>query len=238
MTRSEGATKGDSNNHGSCGEPYRVLLADDHPLVRRGVRELLREHSEFQVCGETITVDETLECVKSIRPDCVLLDVCMPNGNALDLAKQIRVLSPLTTLIMLTMHGSGDLARQFFRAGVRGYVLKSDADTELIDALRRVKLGKTYCSSGLSDFLVDMLKENLPRGNHNVEVAGGKSLTPREIEIMRLLGGGKTNRQVGVFLGLSTRTVESHRSHIMAKLKCSTLSDLIRFAIRNQHLEE
>ncbi|HEY0701676.1 MAG TPA: response regulator transcription factor [Candidatus Acidoferrales bacterium] len=219
-------------------KPYRILVADDHAIVRRGVRALLELEPGVEVCHEAADGFEALEYVKKHKPDMVLLDLTMPEMNGLDAVREIRAVSPETDVLILTMHFSEDVARDAFRSGANGYVLKSDADLELLHAVRQVQRHKPFFTGKLALSMVDNYIQNPLEGEATEEnPLPGTPLTAREVQILQMLAGGMSNKQIAPAIGLSIRTVESHRNHIMHKMKFGSFSELMRFAIRN-HLVE
>jgi DNA-binding NarL/FixJ family response regulator len=218
-------------------KPYRILLVDDHPVVRRGLRELFGPRSGVAVCSEASTGSDAIEHVKKERPDLVLLDLTLPDMNGLEVVRAVKQESPSTEVLVVTMHFSEGLAREALRSGALGYVLKSDADSELLAAVHHAAHHRPFFTRELA---ITMAQNFTREPSDDVAAQDGNAqhpyslLTPREIEVVRLLAGGKTNKEVGVTLGVSTRTVESHRSNIMQKMNFASFSDLIRFAVRNR----
>lgn len=180
--------------------PLRILIVDDHAIVRRGIRSLLESHEGWEVCGEATTGRDAVEQSRRLRPDVVVMDVSLPELNGLDATRQILKIAPDTEVLILTMHHSEELARDALKAGARGFMLKSDADQNLITA-------------------VDAL---------------GPAVTAREREIIQLVAEGQSNKEVASTLGISVKTIESHRASIMKKLRLRSVSDLVRYAIRNK----
>ena len=208
---------------------YQILLVDDHVVVRHGLRALLASQPDVEVCGEASTGTEALEMVRRDKPDLVLLDLTLPEMNGLDVMEAVREESPSTEILVLTMHFSDELAREVLRGGALGYVLKTDADIDLLAAVDHVRHRQPFFTSKLAHAMAqNFMKDPAASGNAN-----GLPLTPREVEVVTLLAEGKTNKEAAAALGVSTRTVESHRNHIMAKMKFVSFSDLVRFAIRN-----
>jgi len=219
-------------------KPYRILVADDHAIVRRGIRSLLENEPGIEVCHEAGDGMEAIEYVKKHKPDMVLLDLTMPEMNGLDAVREIRESSPDTNVLILTMHFSEDVAREAFRSGAHGYVLKSDADVELLSAVRHVQQHKPFFTGKLAVSMVDSFVQGPDFGDATEEhPIPGAPLTAREVEVLQMLASGMSNKQIAPTIGLSIRTVESHRNHIMHKMKFNSFSDLMRFAIR-QHLVE
>ncbi|MGA8555058.1 MAG: response regulator transcription factor, partial [Candidatus Acidiferrales bacterium] len=181
---------------------------------------------------------EAIEHVKKIKPNMVLLDLTMPEMNGLEVARVIRDESPETDVLIFTMHFSEDVAREVLRCGARGYVLKSDADVELLAAIRHVQQHKPFFSGRLAMSMVNSFVNETRQGSSRTEhPLPGCALTARELEIVRLLATGKISKEVAAAVGISTRTVESHRSNIMKKMNFASFSELMRFAIRNRLVE-
>ena len=217
---------------------YRVLVADDHGVVRHGLRMLLESQPGVQVCGEARTGLEAMDYVNKERPDLLILDLTLPDMNGLEVMRKIRKESPSTGVLILTMHFSEELAREMLRCGALGYVLKSDADTELLAALDHARHHQPFFTSRLA---ISMAQSYVRRpGDTTGSGDDGvlpKSLTPRESEVVKLLAEGKSNKEVASTLGVSTRTIESHRNHIMHKMNFASFSELIRFALRMHVVE-
>ena len=206
---------------------YRILLVDDHAVVRRGLRTLLACQPDIEVCGEAATGPDALELVRRERPDLLMLDLTLPGMDGLEVMEAMRQQSPTTEILVLTMHFSDELARAVLRGGARGYVLKSDADIDLLAAVDHVRHHQPFFTSQLAQAMAQNFMLAPAAGGHN-----GISLTPREIEVVTLLAEGKSNKEAAASLGVSTRTVESHRNHIMRKMEFVSFSDLVRFAVR------
>jgi two-component system, NarL family, response regulator NreC len=201
----------------------RVLLADDHQIVREGFRALL-EREGFVVVAEAADGREAVRLAQSHLPDVAVLDLSMPLLNGLDAAREILSSSPRTRVILLTMHVEEYQVGAALRAGIRGYVLKTRGADELVQAIREVAGGGTHLSPGVSRLLVDayLASSDLPRD----------PLTPREHEVLQLVAEGKTSKEVAVLLGLSVKTAESYRARIMEKLEIHETAGLVRYAIR------
>jgi len=215
---------------------YRVLIADDHAIVRSGLKQLLEAQPGFEVCCEATTGVEAVEQVKKNKPDMVLLDLTMPDMNGLDAARQIRETTPSTDILILSMHYTEEIAREILRTGARGYVLKSDANAELLTAVNRVRRGEQYFTGVLAASMAETFAQAKNEDSDDPVIAG-TPLTPREAEIIQLLAQGKSNKQTAAVLGVSTRTVESHRNHVMRKMEFESFSDLVRFAVRKNLVE-
>jgi DNA-binding NarL/FixJ family response regulator len=218
--------------------PYRILVADDHAIVRKGIRALLETEPGIEICHEVADGLEAVEYIKKHKPDMVLLDLTMPEMNGLEAVREIRETSPATNVVILTMHFSEDVAREAFRSGAHGYVLKSDADVDLLHAVRQVRQNKPYFTEKLAISLVDSFIQQAAEGEPTAQhPLPGTPLTAREVQILQMLAGGMSNKQIAPAIGLSIRTVESHRNHIMHKMKFASFSELMRFAIRNNLVE-
>jgi DNA-binding NarL/FixJ family response regulator len=215
---------------------YRILLVDDHSIVRRGLRSLLESQSGLEVCAEAANGVEAMEHVIKDRPDLVVLDLTMPEKNGLEVARLIREESPSTHVLILTMHFSEEVAREVLRCGARGYLLKSDADVELLAAVRHIQQNKPFFTGKLATAMA----ESFVRDTGGSGDSWGNEESPlsaREMEVVYLLASGKSNKEVAALIKVSTRTVESHRNHIMRKMDFHSFSDLIRFAIRNDLIQ-
>ena len=210
--------------------PLRIVVVDDHAVVRRGVRALLESHAGWEVVAEAATGREAVEAVKQHRPEIVVMDLSLPELNGLEATRQIVHESQQTEVLVLTMHHSEQLAREVLKAGARGYVLKSDADENLITAVEALRQHKPFLTSGVTEFMLDgFLKDAGPPDD-----ASRDTVTPREREIIQLLAEGQSNKEAAASLGVSVKTIEAHRANIMRKLRLRSVSDLVRYAIRNK----
>lgn len=205
----------------------RILIADDHEVVRRGIRTLLDGRAAWEVCGEASTGKEAVDKAKRLKPDVVLLDITMPGRSGLDAIPEILQIDPETKIIVLTMHDSGHVASRALAAGASGLVLKSDAARDLILALEHVERSRPFLSPNVTKILVHEFRKSSESPN-SVRI-----LTWRETEVLKLVAEGKTNKEVAGALGISPRTVDAHRARLMDKLNLHTLSELVHFAIRN-----
>ena len=207
----------------------RIVIVDDYAVVRRGVRALLESQPGWEVTGEAATGREAVDLAKRLQPDVVVMDVSLPELNGLDATRQILKDTPRTEVLVLTMHHSEELARNILQAGARGYVLKSDADQSLIAAVESLRQHKPFLTSTVTEFVLDEYLHRTEEGS-----ASPAAVTPREREIIQLLAEGKSNKETAAALTVSVKTVEAHRANIMRKLRLRSVSDLVRYAIRNK----
>ena len=206
-------------------EPIRIVLADDHAVVRSALRMLLDAELDLEVIAEAGDVEETVRYVRGHRPNILILDLNMPGGPSLQAVPDINEASPETQIVVLTMQSEPAFAREAMQAGVLGYILKEAADSELVKAVRLAAEGKTYLQPELGARLA-------------AEPAGPPDdLSDREVEVLRLIALGHTNSEIGEQLYLSVRTVESHRAHIQQKLRMSKRSELVRYALERGLLD-
>jgi DNA-binding NarL/FixJ family response regulator len=209
----------------------RILVVDDHAVVRRGVRTLLESHEGWEVCGEATNGREAVEQSRQLRPDVVVMDLSLPELNGLDATRQILKDGPGTEVLVLTMHHSEELARDVLLAGARGYIMKSDADENLIAAVDTLRQHKPFLSSTVTGFVLD---DFVRRGDGAHTDPSPVGVTSREREIIQLIAEGRSNKETASTLGISVKTIEAHRANIMRKLQLRTVSDLVRYAIRNK----
>lgn len=213
----------------------RIMLADDHDLMRRGIRDLLEADPELQVCGEASNGREAMELARRLKPDVAVLDLAMPELNGLEAIRQIRKEFPKMELLVFSMHDSEELVREVFAAGARGYVLKSDAALYLIEAVKSLSRHKPFFTPRISEAILNSLVASAAGGHR--ETAASDPLTLREREILQLLAENKSNKEIGTRLRISVRTVETHRRSIMQKVKANSIVELVHYAIRNGIVE-
>ena len=208
-------------------EPYRIVLADDHLLFRKGIRRLIEDTSDMEVIGEASDGLELLNLLKELTPDLVIVDISMPNLRGIEAAREIIAHHPATRVLVLTMHKSKEYLYHSILAGAQGYLLKEDSDDELFSAIDTIRNGGTYVTRALAGEMAQDLSQ----------VYGGKGeivrelLTTREKEVLKLIAEGKSSGEIGNLLFISTRTVEHHRANIMKKLNAKRSADLIRYAL-------
>ena len=213
--------------------PLRILIVDDHAVVRRGVRALLESQPGWEVAGEATTGREAIQLAKRLHPDVVVMDLSLPELNGLDAMRQLLKESPRSEVLVLTMHHSEELARDVLQAGARGYVLKSDADENLVAAIQSLSQHKPFLTSTVTELVLD---DYLRRGDEDASLAHA-AVTSRERELIQLLAEGKSNKEAASALGISVKTVEAHRANLMRKLRLRSVSELVRYAIRNNIVE-
>jgi DNA-binding NarL/FixJ family response regulator len=215
-------------------KPIAILIADDHTVVRRGLRALLETHPGWTVCGEASNGSEAVEKAGQQQPDVVILDIGMPEMNGVLATIRIRELAPQARVLVLTMHNSEELIQSCLEAGAQGYVLKSDAERDLISAVEALVQDKTYFTQSATNVVLESFRDKQKEAGEEPSV---ERLTSREQEIVQLLAEGRSNKEVAASLGIATRTVESHRANIMSKLHLATFSELMRYAIRKKMVE-
>lgn len=209
----------------------RILVADDHEVVRKGLVSLLQAQPEWQVIGEAGDGREAVDKAIQLKPDVLILDIGMPSLNGLEATRQILKTIPQARVLILTLHDSDQVVREVLNAGARGFLLKSDAARDLVAAVDALRHDKTYFTSKVAAMVLEgYLKGGTPGA---VITPGRNRLTPREREIVQLLAEGKSTKEVAVALGLSVKTAETHRSNIMRKLQLHSVSDLVLYAVRN-----
>jgi DNA-binding NarL/FixJ family response regulator len=211
--------------------PVRILIADDHEIVRRGVRAVLERQAGWVVSAEASSGRDAVAKTVDLQPDIVVIDVSMPELNGLEATRQIRRVAT-AKVVILTVHESDQVMREVVEAGAHGYIVKADAGRTLVEAIHVLMAGGTYFTRRaplVSDRLV---------GSRRTSAAGiSEHLTPRQREVLQLLAEGKSNKEIGVALGVTTKTAETHRAHILARLKLHSMSELVRYAIRNHIIE-
>lgn len=211
----------------------RILIADDHDLVRRGLSSLVSSRPGWSVCAEAATGREAVALAAQYRPDVVVMDISMPGLNGLEATRQIRKMLPKTEVLVLSFHYSDQLVRDVVGAGARAYVLKSDASIELLSAVEALATRRSFFTSGAGRVLIDGFCT--PASTQTPLMR--KSLTAREREIVQLLAEGKSSKEAAVTLGISVKTAETHRANIMRKLEMHSVSELVRYAVKNHMIE-
>ena len=207
----------------------RILLADDHVVMRRGLRLVLEEHPDFEVVGEASDGREAVALASEVKPDVAVLDVGMPNLNGIEAARQICAAVPAASVVMLSMHSDEGYVLRALKAGARGYLLKESAESDLINAVRSVSQGKAYFSPAVSRMLLEDYMRQLQ--DRDVEDSY-ELLTSREREVLQMVAEGNSSKDIANVLNLSLYTVETHRSNIMEKLNLHSVPELILYAVR------
>ena len=215
--------------------PLRILVADDHHVVRTGLRALLESKKGWEVCAEASNGREAVEKAGKLKPDVAVLDIGMPLLNGVEATRQIRKLSPKTEILILTMHDSELLVQEVLGAGAHGYILKDDADRNLIAAVDALRCHKPYLSPRVSEAAS---KTAVPASDGSASDRPPRSrVTPREREVLQLLAEGKSNKEVADILQISVKTAETHRANIMLKLGFHSVTELVRYAVRNKIIQ-
>ena len=203
----------------------KILLADDHALVRHGFRMILAAQPDMEIAGEAGNGREAVELAQKLKPDVVVMDVAMPELNGIEATRRLIELSPRTRVLALSMHKDAVYVREILRAGARGYLLKDSADADLIAAVRAVAKGEGYLSPGVSDAVLSDYRRHV---TDPLDL-----LTSREREVLQLIAEGKTNKEIATSLNLSVYTIEAHRGRLMEKLNLHSTGELVRFAVRS-----
>jgi DNA-binding NarL/FixJ family response regulator len=213
----------------------RIFVADDHEVVRQGLRALLEKGTGWTVCGEAADGREAVERVVELKPDLVVMDLGMPHLNGLEATRQIVRRAPRTPVLVLSANESEELVREVLAAGARGFVLKSDAGRDLVAAVEGLRQGRPFFSARLADVI---LQGYLKGGADKAEApSAAAKLTAREREVLQLLAEGRSNKEVAHALDIGVKTAEAHRANLMKKLGVHSMSELVRFAIRNKIVE-
>jgi DNA-binding NarL/FixJ family response regulator len=216
-------------------KPLRIMIADDHDLVRRGIKALLQGRAGWEICAEAETGREAVSKAEETKPDLVIMDIGMPDLNGLEAARRIRKASANTEILILSMHSSDQLIREIVDAGVRGYLVKSDSARDLVIAIETLAKRKPYFSPHATGVILGSFNTSEPV--QEVPPLVSDRLTSREREIVQLLAEGKSSKEVATYLGISVKTAETHRANVMRKLDLHTASELVRYAVRNQIIE-
>jgi DNA-binding NarL/FixJ family response regulator len=214
----------------------RILIADDHELVRRGLIALLQAHEGWEICGEATDGREAVEKAKQLKPDVVILDVGMPNLNGLAATRQLSRQDPHCKIIVLTITDTDQIVQEALDAGARGFVLKSDAARDLVSAVEALQRNRMFLTPRVNDMVLAGFLDRGHRASHGDPPELPK-LTPREGEVIQLLAEGKSSKEVASLLNLSTKTAETHRSNIMRKLGFHSIRDLVVYAVKNNIIQ-
>ena len=213
----------------------RILVVDDHDIIRRGLKQLLTARPSWEVCGEAKTGREAVALAEQMKPEVVVRDISMPELNGLEAARRIHKMLPKTDILILTLHFSDQLVREIVEVGARAYILKSDADRDLVSAVEALANHQTFFTPRAAEILLD----GFSRRNSGVESRAltRNRLTSREREIVQLLAEGKSSKEVAATLGISVKTAETHRANIMRKLEVHSVSEVVRYAVKNQIID-
>ena len=203
----------------------RILLADDHALVRQGFRMILAAQPDMEIVGEAGNGREAVELAEKLKPDVIVMDVAMPDLNGIEATRRLAVSLPRTRVLGLSMHKDSVYVREILRAGARGYLLKDSVDTDLLAAVRAVAKGEGYLSPGVSDAVLSDYRRHV---TDPLDL-----LTSREREVLQMIAEGKTNKEIATALNLSVYTIEAHRGRVMEKLNLHSTGELVRYALRN-----
>jgi DNA-binding NarL/FixJ family response regulator len=206
----------------------RILLAEDHDIVRRGIRGLLETHSGWEICGEAANGRDAVRLAADKKPDIAIIDYSLPMLNGLDVVRQIRKLSAKTQILVFTQHDSDDLIRETLRAGARGFLQKGEAAEHLVHAITALAARRPYFAGRVSQTMLATFVKNRPSSD---------LLTGREREVVQLIAEGRSNKQIAATFNLSIKTVETHRSSAMRKLNIRNMAELVRYAVRNKLVE-
>jgi len=212
--------------------PLRILVADDHDLMRLGIRELLSTREGWEICAEARDGREAVAKTEELKPDIVILDVNMPELNGIEAAKRIRKKFASTEVLIISFDYSDRLIREIIEAGARGFVVKGDSERDLIAAVEALSNHKSFFTSRASDVILGRVR-GYSQGE-DIKELGRNRLTPREHEIVQLLAEGKSSKEVGESLSISVKTADTHRANIMRKLDLHSITELVRYAVRNQ----
>jgi DNA-binding NarL/FixJ family response regulator len=213
----------------------RILVVDDHDIIRRGLKQLLTARAGWEVCAEAKTGREAVTLAEQLKPEIVVMDIGMPDLNGLEAARRIKKAVPRTEILILTLHFSDQLVREIVEVGVRAYIMKSDADKDLVAAVEALANHRSFFTARAADMLLDGFRR--PNVDLDPQALIRSRLTSREREIVQLLAEGKSSKEVAVSLGISVKTAETHRANIMRKLELHSVSELVRYAVRNQIIE-
>jgi DNA-binding NarL/FixJ family response regulator len=209
-----------------------ILIADDHDLIRRGLKSLLETRPGWEVCAEAADGRTAVELAKKFKPQIAILDVTMPGLSGIEATRQILATQPASEILILTMHESEELVAEIFEAGARGYVLKTDTSRDLLRAVAALSEHKLFFTTTVAEMVLAGYLEQKPQAAKSASPSS--ILTGREREVVHLLADGKSNKEIASVLGISSKTAEAHRGNIMRKLNLHSIADVVRYAMRNQ----
>lgn len=206
----------------------RILIVDDHPMMREGLAQLINHEPDLEVCGQAEKAGEAIECVTKLKPDIVLADISLPDRNGLELIKDLQSMRPGLPILVISMHDEALYAERVLRAGARGYVMKQEGGKRLMEAIREVLAGRISVSNKMSASLLELFSGRRSQSNRSPM----EKLTDREFEVFQLIGQGRSTREIAAQLHLSVKTVEVHRLNAKTKLDLHSATELIRYAVR------
>ena len=210
----------------------RILVSDDHEIVRCGLCAIIQRHDGWEVCGQAVDGAQVVELAKALNPDVILLDISMPQLSGLEAAREILQSNPRARILFLTVLDSDQVAQEALRVGGKGYMLKSDASRELVNAIEALQSNRTFFTARVSDLVLGgFLLDNPSTSSHGPRLP---ALTPREVDIVRLVAGGKSTHEIAEVLNISSKTADTHRANIMRKLKFHSTTELVLYAIKNK----
>jgi DNA-binding NarL/FixJ family response regulator len=216
----------------------RILVADDHDIIRRGLKQLLTAKPGWEVCAEAKNGREAVALAGQHKPEVVVMDISMPELNGLEAARQIKKQLPKTEVVILTLHFSDQLVHDIVEAGARAYIMKSDADRDLVAAVEAVSHRRSFFTPKAAEMVLNgFRKRTATPATPEAPQEYRNRLTPREREIVQLLAEGKSSKEVAAALGISVKTAETHRANIMRKLEIHSVSELVLYAVKNQIIE-
>jgi len=213
----------------------RILVADDHDIIRRGLKQLLTAKPGWEVVAEAKNGREAVTLAEQFKPEIVVMDISMPELNGLEASRRIKKALPKTEIVILTLHFSDQLVHDIVEAGARAYIMKSDADRDLISAVEALSHRRSFFTPKAAEMVLNGFRKRNAAPDTVQEFRN--RLTPREREIVQLLAEGKSSKEVAVALGISVKTAETHRANIMRKLEIHSVSELVRYAVKNQIIE-
>jgi DNA-binding NarL/FixJ family response regulator len=205
----------------------RILIIDDHPMMRDGLRQLMANEADLEICGEADDVSAALAQAQNLKPDLAIVDITLRSGNGLELIKDLQIRSPQTAVLVLSMHDESLYAERVLRAGGRGYIMKQEGGAKILEGIRQVASGRTFVSAAISARILDSFSGHGQENKSAVDL-----LTDREFEVFQLIGRGLSTKEMAEKMHVSVKTIEVHRVNIKEKLGTPTAPDLIRFAVR------
>jgi DNA-binding NarL/FixJ family response regulator len=212
--------------------PLTILLVDDHPFVREGIRSYLSDQPEFNVVAEASSAEEALEYAEQFKPDFILLDINMPGVNGIEIVGSLRKLLPQAKILMLTVHNSREYVLHVVRSGAHGYILKDAPPEELLQAMKAIQSGQRYYSSSVSSYVLDEYQKT----RQGTGKPDDRALTPREVEVLILSARGKSVKEISEELNITTATAQTYRARIMEKLEVHHITGLVKYALQKGYL--